>query len=168
MPTTVNTIEAQADAAALALIQETQLPTDGPFYRKLTAALRQMAGLRKPEKIEKAPTNVRKLLGESFSPNVQFEYRYVISSEGKHVAVAINTNCYGRQVTFAVAMADILRLSIPVPHRLYSEPKIEVLGGDRRSGMMSVEMSITTDLSENDLREAFNEAGFSEGMEYVK
>jgi len=64
-------------------------------------------------------------------------------------------------------LSTTLLSAIPVPFKINMEPEIQILGGDRRKGMLSVEVSIITDLPADELRAALVEAGFWEGLEYV-
>lgn len=164
MPVTAKT-ESQADTKALELIQETRFPTDGPFYRKLVAALKSMAGTSRRGKITPALKNVQESTALRFAPGVQFEYAFSTPSEGRST-VGITTNCYGKSISFAQLLDTTLRSAIPVPYRPNQEPEIHILGGNRRKGMLTVELSISTDLSDEELTAALKEAGFYEGLEF--
>lgn len=110
--------------------------------------------------------SVRETVASKYAEGVQFEFSFSTPSNSS-THVAVTTNCYGKSLDFAQMLASTLRKMIPVPHISTGEPEIHILGGRRRKGMMSVELSIKSSLNDTEIAETLKKHGFSEGLEYI-
>jgi len=84
---------------------------------------------------------------------------------GHTVYVGVTTNTYGSTISFVNSLAEKLRKAIPFPYNEEDEPKVVVLGGDRKKGMISVEMGISFAIPVYEAKERFKNAGWWNDME---
>jgi hypothetical protein len=97
---------------------------------------------------------------------VEYEFHHSNGfGKGHSVHVGVTTNCYGKSLSFINELAHKLRTSIPFPYNEESEPGVVVLGGNRKKGMISVEMGITFAITEAEARKCFEAAGWFSDME---
>jgi hypothetical protein len=96
------------------------------------------------------------------------EYRYDMSVEHKSVHVAVNSaNSYCTTILFATELLEAMKAAIPFPCNVSSEPEVHILGGMTRKGMLSVEMIITFELSNDEAESRLEEVGFVTPTELI-
>lgn len=92
------------------------------------------------------------------------EFRFNVRSDST-VIVAINIgDCYIRTLAMANLLYAELVESLGFEHAVVEEPKVVTLGGDRRKGMMSVEMIIRPEPSTQEVKVALEKKGFLRGL----
>lgn len=98
----------------------------------------------------------------------EFSYSTLFTKgDRNYTTVAVTTNTYGSTVKHILDLEKRLRAEVPFTYRKENEPEVKLLGGNRRKGMISVEMRISTVLSQPSASKLFSKAGFSDGLEYI-
>jgi dsDNA-binding SOS-regulon protein len=95
----------------------------------------------------------------------RLEYRYGQVKDGQaHVSVNI-ADSYDKKLSTANELADVLRRCIPFHHKIAREPRIVILGGDRRKKMLAIEMDVSFQISDSEAVAMLRQCNFTEGME---
>jgi hypothetical protein len=98
---------------------------------------------------------------------LNYEFRYTGNFRNGTTTVSVNSDCYSTELEFAEGLAQRLRESIPFPVESFGKPSMHILGGIRHKGVMSVEMSIKSLLSDETMKQAFAGAGWFSTLEYI-
>lgn len=110
--------------------------------------------------------------GKSYSSAKLFEeldFRMASRPATGLVRVAVNPrNFYVKDLGFLAELFKELKDKIPFAFDIVDGPTVEVLGGRRLAGVVSVEMQITFFISDEEADERLQVAGFSQGFELTK
>ncbi|MCR4312144.1 MAG: hypothetical protein NUV56_02555 [Candidatus Uhrbacteria bacterium] len=96
-----------------------------------------------------------------------FDLRLVPQTQEGTLLIAINpTSSYMKTIPFALGLEKLLKEVIPFTFEQRGETRLEKLGGDRRKGMLSVEMNIAfTNITNDEAIRQLKQLGFTEGLE---
>jgi hypothetical protein len=98
----------------------------------------------------------------------EFSYSPLYSENDRsYTTVAVTTNTYNSTVKHILDLEKRLRAEVPFTYRKENDPEVQLLGGMRRKGMISVEMKISVAFDEAVASKLLSKAKFSEGLEYT-
>lgn len=100
-------------------------------------------------------------------PSTDREFWLHRPSTTHRVNVRVNPNHYGKGLDVVNGLAEELKAKIPFPHKIASGPDVQILGGSRVRGIVSVEMTITYEISDDDAVAQLRAQGFLEGTEVI-
>ena len=99
---------------------------------------------------------------------MKLEFSFAQKPKNGCVSIAVNSHYYTKTIPFALELEKKLKEVIPFSFEQKGETNLNILGGQRVKGMLSVEMDISYKISDEEALTLLKGKGFSEGFELIK